>query len=108
MTKTVLVLRHKTTQKIERRDFKAKRGEIRRLRRSLKNYELIDVEGDSRDPIVIFLRKDLEKYKQDPSSYLIDRKGIMQTASKVTGQRIELIGSRASKILNKFRRKNRQ
>lgn len=108
MSKTVLVLRHKKTLEIERRDFKPKRGQIRKFRRLLKNYELIDVEGNPKDPIVIFLRKDLEKYKQDPESYQIDRKGIMQTASKVTGQRIELIGSRASKILNRFRRKNRQ
>lgn len=105
MTKIVLVLRHKISGDLKEIKFKKSLRFANRIRRYMKDYDLVQVKGKSSDKLVQYMRSQISKYEESPKDYNIDRGEMFGVAASETRTGVSHVHKSMTRIPKRLRDK---
>lgn len=103
MTKTKLILKHKRTGEVKEVMFKISIRFANKVRKLLRNYDLVHVEGKNNSEIVQYLRTQITRYEKSPETYNISAKEIIDVATSRSKTSVEQIKKSLKLLPKRFR-----
>lgn len=105
MTKIVLILRHKVSGDLKEVKFKKSLRFANRIRKFMKDYDLVQVKGKSSNKLVQYMRNQITKYEKSPKDYKIDRGEMFGVAASETRTGVDHVHKSMKRIPKRLRDK---
>ena len=98
----IMILKHKETGETQRIEFKIGYGFANKIRKMTSSWDLIAVEGNPDNATVKFMRKQISRYNENPETYNVEIKDVLNTTSKETGKSVKEVKEKIDKVSKSY------